>query len=527
MNKFFLPIGFFSLFLFQSHALADNMDFSINPEQVIGPISPYIYGANVGDTEGTGVTVKRLGGNRLTAYNWENNASNAGTDWRNSSDDWLSADHLKFGKGDGVGSVITRFVDKNRKEKAESMLTLQMAGYVAADKLGNVKEDESAPSKRWKEVLFSKNAPFSTSPDSSDNAVYMDEFVRFLVNKYGTADKGGVRFYCLDNEPALWPSTHPLIHPRKTGYFELAKKTEECATAVLKVDPSATLLGPVLYGWLAYQNLQEAPESKEINQKFGSFVGFYLDQMKSLESKHGKRLVHVLDLHWYPEAMGGGKRITENDASEKSVEARLQAPRSLWDPSYVEDSWITKDFTNGRPIRLIPWIMENIGKYYPGTKMGFSEYDYGAGDHVSGGIAQADVLGIFGREGVFSANYFEQMKPYNKAAFKIYRNYDGKGAAFGDTEVSAQTPDITKTSIYASLDSKKPGILRVMILNKSQKESISGKFKIQGKTDYKTFESYGFNSESPEIKSLKKGTIDKNQFEYLLSPLTATLFVCR
>ncbi len=515
------------LLLFAVAANSADMDFSINPDQVTGPISPYIYGANIGDTEGTGITVKRLGGNRLTAYNWENNASNAGTDWHSVSDDWLSTDHLKFGNGDGAGTAITKFVDKNRKEGVESMLTLQMAGYVSADKLGAVKEKDAAPSKRWKEVLFSKNAPYTMTPDLNDNTVYMDEFVNFLVKTYGPADKGGVRFYCLDNEPALWPTTHPLIHQKKTGYYELVKKTEDCASSVLKVDPSAILLGPVLYGWLAYQNLQEAPESKELNAKFGSFVGFYLDQMKSLETRHGKRLVHVLDLHWYPEAMGGGKRINQGNTSEKSVEARLQAPRSLWDPDYVEDSWITKDFTNGRPICLIPWVRENIRKYYPGTKMGFSEYDYGAGDHVSGGLAQVDVLGIFGREGVFSANYFEQMKPYNKAAFKIYRNYDGKGAAFGDTEVSAQTPDIAKTSIYASLDSKKTGTLWIIVLNKSQKDLINGKFKIQGKTDYRTYESYGFNSESSEIKPLTKDNIAKNQFEYVLPPMSATLIICR
>jgi len=32
-----------------------------------------------------------------------------------------------------------------------------------------------------------------------------------------------------------------------------------------------------------------------------------------------------------------------------------------------------------------------------------TEYYYGGGDHISGGLAQADVLGILGREGVFAA----------------------------------------------------------------------------------------------------------------------------
>jgi hypothetical protein len=37
--------------------------------------------------------------------------------------------------------------------------------------------------------------------------------VNLLVNKLGKASDGGIKFYSLDNEPALWPSTHPRIHP--------------------------------------------------------------------------------------------------------------------------------------------------------------------------------------------------------------------------------------------------------------------------------------------------------------------------
>ena len=70
--------------------------------------------------------------------------------------------------------------------------------------------------------------------------------------------------------------------------------------------------------------------------------------MKELEAKHKKRLVHVLDVHWYPEARGT-KRITEKDNSPKTVAARLQAPRSLWDPTYMEKSWITGDVGQADP----------------------------------------------------------------------------------------------------------------------------------------------------------------------------------
>src|SRR4051812_28520121 len=51
------------------------------------PISRFIYGMNFAESAelwGTeiprGITLNRMGGNRLSAYNWENNASNCGND---------------------------------------------------------------------------------------------------------------------------------------------------------------------------------------------------------------------------------------------------------------------------------------------------------------------------------------------------------------------------------------------------------------------------------------------------------------
>ncbi len=506
-------------------APAADLNILVLEDQVLGSISPWVYGTNVCDTEGTGATIKRLGGNRLTGYNWETNASNAGNDWKHFSDNWLCTGGLRFSACEKPGSLVTQFVDRNKAEGLESIVTLQLAGFVSADQDGEVKESETAPSKRWKQVLFRKKGAKSEVPNAKDNAVHMDEFVFFLGKRFGAADKGGVRFYCLDNEPAIWPSTHPRIHPKKTGYYELVNKTEACAANVLLTDPGAILFGPVLYGWQAFRTLQEAPEFKEINAQFGSFVGFYLDQMRSLERRHKKRLLHVLDLHWYPEARGGGKRITEGDTSEESIEARIQAPRSLWDPNYVEESWITQHSTGGKPIRLIPWIKENIDKYYPGTKMGFTEYDYGAGDHVSGGLAQADVLGLFGREGVFAANYWGDMKPYNKAAFRIFRDYDGKGSSFGDQALSAAADDVERLSVYAAKDGKNPDKLRILVIHKGLKEKGKVLLVVKNGGPYTIYSTYGFDAGSPEIKALKGGEVKDGTLSATLEPLSANLFV--
>ena len=68
-----------------------DVTFRINTSQERRVISPLIYGSNVGrDLAANRLTLVRQGGNRWSAYNWENNASNAGSDWCHQNDSFLS-----------------------------------------------------------------------------------------------------------------------------------------------------------------------------------------------------------------------------------------------------------------------------------------------------------------------------------------------------------------------------------------------------------------------------------------------------
>src|SRR6185369_10007154 len=96
-------------------------------------------------------------------------------------------------------------------------------------------------------------------------------------------------------------------------------------------------------------------------------------------------------------------------------------------------------------------------------------YNYGGGDHISGGIAQADVLGIFGREGVYAASQWKlyTSEPFVAGAFGMFRNYDGLNSTFGDTSVSAITSSVSDSSIYASIDSTNPNVMILVAINKT------------------------------------------------------------
>lgn len=500
----------------------------IEPGKVIRPISRWVYGVNSQKIGDTGVTVRRNGGNRGTAYNWELNASNAGKDYHHQNDDWPCTT-MGYRDCDVPGAQFSDFIRENALAGADSIVTVPMLDWVSADKGGPVSEEQAAPSSRFVRSVHKKPEPFSDKPDLSDGAVYQDEFVNALVRRFGTAAKGGPKFYSLDNEPALWPETHPRIHPKHPTYQEVVERSESLASAITAVDPSANVLGGVMFGWSEYQSLSSAADAEQHNAAFGNYVEYFLAGMHDASKRHGRRLLHALDIHWYPESRGT-KRITEDDASSKTIEARLQAPRSFWDETYVERSWITQD--EKQPIRLLRWFHERIQKRFPGTYLTMTEYNFGGTTHVSGGLAQVDVLGIFGREGVFMSNYWGNaagvgdLPPYVAAAFRMYRNYDGKGGKFGDTAVTATSPNHDLLSVFAATDAKDPKRLTIIVINKHQQHIYDGAFDIGAAGGHQLAKSFVLDGEGTDIAPGADAPIAAGKFRFALQPLSATLFVC-
>lgn len=456
-----------------------NVQMTVNSSVDVKPISPYIYGSN--SPVITHRTLDRLGGNRWTGYNWETNASNAGSDWYHYSDYYLVNFQTNTPPGEAVRPTLQAAATAGRA----TVVTVPIAGYAAADANGPVSEAETAPSARWKQVVAKKStiypgSPLSLNPNKTDNYVFTDEFVNWVENK---RQGGQMVFYSLDNEPGLWNQTHPRIHPAAPTFAEVRDKTIAHASAIKDVNPNALVFGGVGYGWMDFLQLQDAPDKVTTPSHPGGdwpsgelhFYEWLLQQVAQAEAAQGRTLMDVLDLHWYPEATGGGVRITGSETTSAVVAARVQAPRSLWDPTYVETSWISQWMTwqgspgNPGPVKLLPRIQRDINDFKPGTKIAITEYNYGAGNHISGGIAQADVLGIFGRMGVFAAAWWDlgNGSSYVNAAFNMYLNFDGQGKKFGDTSVYSATSDLNLTSIHASTDSEDPNRMVLVVINRS------------------------------------------------------------
>lgn len=421
------------------------------------PVSPYIYGANWPDWDKlqTPFTVSRQGGNRLTAYNWETNASNAGNDYHHQNDGYL-------GESNVPGKTALDFLQAAQSHNAATILSVPMAGHVSADKNGDgdVNKTPDYLNKRFHPTFADKPGHhYAYPPDLTDDKVYEDEFVHYIEQQAKPQDK---LWFSLDNEPALWHSTHARIVLEQPTYASFIKTSLEYARMIKRVAPKSMTFGPALYGWAAYETFQGAPDANGRN-----FIDFYLDSMAAASKQDGKRLLDVLDLHWYPEAKGNGNRIVMGGPGSNNGDARVQAPRSLWDPSYVEDSWIA-DNLGKKPIVLIPSVQTRIKNHYPGTKLAFTEYDYGGGKDPSGTVAQADVLGIFGRYGVNVACHWgiAPDRPATLAAFRAFLDFDGKGDKVGPAQAKVTGESPESNSVYAFGDPKKPSLKTLVLVNK-------------------------------------------------------------
>jgi hypothetical protein len=200
----------------------------------------------------------------------------------------------------------------------------------------------------------------------------------------------------------------------------------------------------------------------------------------------GTRSLDVLTVHYYPEG-----RNVATDSSNPALDAlRLRATRALWDPTYVDESWVAE------PVQLIPRLKAWVAAEYPGTRIGITEYNMGGGNSPSAGLAEADVLGIFGREGLYMATYWTAPEPGSPAwfAFRMYRDADGKHDGFGGTSISAVSSAVDTVSAFASRD---PRWVDIMLINKDLRSSHSVTVNLRNVADAGPANRFQYSSANP------------------------------
>jgi len=456
---------------------------TINPANA-KPISPYIYGLNFyfGETDPPPMaTLDRDGGNRWTAYNWEINASNAGSDYLYENDNYLSSSTVP-------AEAVRGFIAQDQGANVASLVTVQMQGLVAGDESGPVSVANPPDLSRFKTVVDKKSTvsavPFTVTPPTTDANVYMDEFVWALNQKlpgiFG-ANPAQPTFLDLDNEPELWNSTHLEVQgPNPVTSDNYIAKTIALTQAIKDEFPNTIIFGPVHYGFQGIYNWQGELAATPSGANW--FPDKYLQAIKTASTTYGKPLVDVYDFHWYAEDYdANGTRIldlTSTTLTDAQIQLIVQSPRNLWDPTYTDadnsNPWIYQELGN-TPINILGRLQSKINAENPGMKISVSEYESGGQNHIAGTIAQADNLGIFGAQGVFAASFWPPngTYSYSLAGFRAFRGFDGASATFGDTSLQSTSSNVQNVVVYASSDSTTPGRVVFVAINRSTTSQVT------------------------------------------------------
>jgi len=460
------------------------------------PISPYIYGVAFADPTTLhllGATLNRWGGNSATRYNWViGHAWNAARDWE-----------FRNGNYGRSGNYADHFVAATLGADAVPLITIPSIGYVARND-NNQTRSTGVPSHGGPAVAPGSNAingydparnqqvtsvrslptgaaSISSLPPPSASTIYQDQWVYELVHKFGAAP-GGVGFFTIDNEPDLWSVTQTDVHPVRMGYDDMLAMYEQYATAVKAQDPSAMLLGPDVSGWTSYfySDLDRGSDNfathADRNAHGGQpFLQWWLGQVANADRKRGSRSLDMLDVHFYPQ--GTGVFSGAHDAATQAL--RIRSVRALDDPTYRDESWINTQ------VDLIPRLKQWIAQEYPGTGLAITEYNFGGEHDASGGVALAEALGIYGREGVDVATYWTYPPPNSPAgaAFRLYRNFDGQGGTFGDVSLPISVSQAGVVA-FASRHSDRDEI-DVVLINEAPSSTASVKLNL-GSGAYKT-----------------------------------------
>ncbi|HEX2673723.1 MAG TPA: glycoside hydrolase family 44 protein [Polyangiaceae bacterium] len=457
------------------------------------PISPLIYGATGADLE-SGNSAQRIGGNPTTRLNWDaGNLWNTGSDW--------------FFENGTSGSSVWEWIDGGVKNGLQTALTVPMIGWVAKDDRsvgfptskisGQRKHDPNRPEAgdgfRPDGSKIPPGPPTETSVAAPPEVI--GRWIRTLREKDQARGKRSVQMYLLDNEPSLWSTTHRDVHPEPVGYDELLDRTIRYASEIRRADPEGLIAGPTEWGWNGYlysgKDREAGIPAQPDRRAHGGvpLIPWYLQRLAEYEKAKGVRLLDVLDVHFYPAGDGIFGPNARTDA--EGAERRLRATRALWDPDYLDESWI-KD-----TIRLIPRLKQWVADSYPGRLVSIGEWNFGADGDISGGLATAEALGRFGQQGLDSAFFYTGPKVGTPVywAFRAYRNFDGKGGRFLD--VSLPTKEAERVSLFASRNDERTHLVAI-IINKDATFAVNVRLNLDacGEINARRVFSYGTGSTS-------------------------------
>jgi len=531
-------------------AMAQNSPASVSVDANANrhPINPNIYGIAYGDAHDIAtmnVPLNRWGGNATSRYNWQIDAHSAGADWYFET----------YADSSGTaGASADSYVATTRSAAngAEPMFTIPMIDFLAnlgpnrstLEGFSVKKYGAQTATDPWNSdagngvsAATGKNITGNSPTDTGvpNSTAIQQAWVQHFVTSFGQATSpSGIKYYLLDNEPSLWYSTHRDVHPNPATYDELYGKIVAYTTAIRAADPNARIVGFEEWSWWAmfFSGFDQANGSGASTSDYNTHGATYyypwlLQKLYAYKQSTGQQLIDVLTVHCYNATPDG------SDDSAAGQKTRNAETRILWDPNFQDPSWYGDIGINGRVLNWIPTLKAMVNQYHPGLEVGCTEYNWGDEPNLNGATTQADVLGIYGREGLDLATRWTVAKntsttPYTYyvtyLASQIYRNYDGNLSTFGDTSVSAAVANPDNLSSFAAVRSS-DGALTVMVINKQQ-GSTPVTVSLANFATSGTAQAWQINSASQtSIARLTDLTVANNAISATVPSQSITLFV--
>jgi len=439
----------------------------IQPPAQPRQIPPEIYGLAVPSmTQATNwhVPLLRWGGNTAERYNWKlGNAWNTGHDW--------------FFENVGVEhQAWAGFLDRVDKAGAKAYINVPLIGYAAKDTSSyafSVKKygPQKATEPGRPDVgngLHSDGTPV-TGNNRYDTSIVADgefiaEWIRAMKEKFPRLFAERRIILAPGNEPMLWHITHRDVHPEPAASRELLERFVRIARAIKAAAPEVQIAGPELWGWPAYFDAAfDTGRRDHADRRMrggADLLPWFLQELRAEEQRGGTRLLDYVSVHFYPQA----PNVFSAAADLEATRLRIESVRSLWDAGYRDPSWIQAR------VELLPRLRRWVAESYPGTRIALTEYNWGGENDISGALALAELLGVLGREGADAACYWTSPPEgsFAAAAYQLFRNADGHGAAFGGELLSTTWSGgaAEDVSVFAARD-RAAGLATVVCVNKS------------------------------------------------------------
>lgn len=460
-----------------------NARVTVSTEKELHAISEAVYGVCGLPQEKLvqyGIKITRWGGNPSTRYNWKLNVDNGASDWffKNRGQTIQTPDQSGY---------LTHILG-NQKFGATTYQTVPMIGWVAKDaasygfavgKYGPQKGTEPGHPDAGNGVRVDGSNVTGNDPRETSVLAppeFIEEAVAFVASKAGPADgskgKPGVKYWVLDNEPALWNSTHRDVHPQPLTFDELWDRTVQYAEAIHRADPTAKVVGYCSWGWmdLFYSAADAGTDNFRTKSDWEAhgripMAEWFIRKCAEYRQKNGKALIDVFDVHWYPQGQVRGQGVYQGKGLDPELCAlRLRSTRDLWDKDYKQESWIANTEMD-HIVALIPRVRKWIAQHNRGMEICVGEYNFGGSDNISGALAQADALGIFGRENIDLAFLWHTPEGTQELGWQIFRDYDGRQGRFGDKALAASSnqADLAVFAARRTAD----GALTVVLINKN------------------------------------------------------------